>query len=152
MSALEFRLLGPLEVDAAGTPVPLGGPKQRALLAYLLLHPGQVISDERLIDELWGDEPPATARNTIQVYVSQLRKLVDGAIRRSGAGYAIEVEREAVDAHRFARLVAEGQAALALDDPSLARRLQVETLNRGRRLVRVGRRVHEIHRPAHLDG
>ncbi len=128
MSALEFRLLGPLEVDAAGTPVPLGGPKQRALLAYLLLHPGQVISDERLIDELWGEEPPATARNTIQVYVSQLRKLVDGAIRRSGAGYAIEVEPEVVDAHRFARLVAAGQAALAVDDPILARRLLEEAL------------------------
>ena len=63
MSVFEFRLLGPLEVDAAGVAVALGGPKQRALLAYLLLQPGRVVPDERLIDELWGNDPPATARN-----------------------------------------------------------------------------------------
>ena len=70
------RILGPLEVRASDGPVPLGGAKQRALLALLLLNANRVVSRERLIDELWGDEPPETAVTTVQVYVSRLRKLL----------------------------------------------------------------------------
>jgi hypothetical protein len=71
---VEFRILGSLDVVENGHPVPLGGSKQRALLASLLLHANEVVSRDRLIDELWGASPPATAPTALQVYVSQLRK------------------------------------------------------------------------------
>src|SRR6476620_10038639 len=70
----EFRVLGPLEVVEHGSPVALGCGKQRALLAVLLLHANEVVSSERLIDELWGEAPPATVTKSIHVYVSRLRK------------------------------------------------------------------------------
>ena len=71
---MDFRILGPLEaLDGAG-PVALGGSKRRAVLALLLLHANETLSSERLIDELWGEEPPATAAKTLQVHVSRLRK------------------------------------------------------------------------------
>ena len=71
---LEFLVLGHLEAQAGGRPVPLRTAKQRALLAVLLLQRGVVVSTQRLIEALWGDEPPETAANTLQVYVSQVRK------------------------------------------------------------------------------
>ena len=70
----EFLILGPLEARLDGRPVVLRGAKQRALLAALLLYPGQVLSVERLIDDLWGEAPPQSAANALQVYVSQLRR------------------------------------------------------------------------------
>ena len=73
---MEFGLLGPLEVRAAGRQLSLGPPKQRALLALLLLNANRVVSRERLIDELWGEGPPETAVKALQVYVSQLRKVL----------------------------------------------------------------------------
>ena len=77
-----FSLLGPLAVSVDGEPTPLGGQKRRALLAALLLEPNRIVSRDRLIDALWGEDPPDTARNTIQVHVSQLRKLLpEGAAR-----------------------------------------------------------------------
>src|SRR5918911_1560417 len=72
----EFGLLGPLLVSRDGAPLPLGGPKLRTLLAILLLEANKVVSADRLVDSLWGENPPETARNTLQVYVSQLRKLL----------------------------------------------------------------------------
>ena len=68
---IAFRVLGPFEVVEADRPVAVGGPKQRALLAVLVLHRGEVVSSDRLIDELWGERPPATAAKTIQVFVSE---------------------------------------------------------------------------------
>lgn len=77
---MEFRILGPLEVvDEAGA-VTLGTAKERVVLGVLLLHAGEVVSRERLIDEVWGESPPATARKAVNVYVSQLRK----ALARDG--------------------------------------------------------------------
>ncbi|HEY7076322.1 MAG TPA: winged helix-turn-helix domain-containing protein, partial [Solirubrobacteraceae bacterium] len=70
---LEFRILGPFEVLEDDRRLVLGGPRQRALLAILLLHRGEVVSSDRLIDELWGERPPATAAKTLQGYVSHLR-------------------------------------------------------------------------------
>ena len=91
----------------------LGGPKQRALLAALLLHRGEVISSERLIDELWGGRPPATAVKTLRVYVSNLRKaLGDGFLVTRGHGYLLTPKPDQVDVDRFERLAAEGRAAL----------------------------------------
>ena len=71
---IEFRILGPLEVEDEGRLVPLGGTRQRAVLAILLLHHGEAVSVDRLVDELWGEQPPDTATKTVQVYVSRLRK------------------------------------------------------------------------------
>src|ERR1041385_1394454 len=85
---MEFRLLGPLEVVEHDRSLPLGGPKQRSLFALLLLHAGDVVSTERLIDELWGASPPSTVAKSIQVYVSRLRKqLGDGRIVTRVPGY-----------------------------------------------------------------
>jgi hypothetical protein len=74
VKAVNFRLLGPLEVRAGDGPVPIGGPKQRTLLALLVLQPNRVVTVDRLTDAIWGSEPPATARNTLQTYVRHLRK------------------------------------------------------------------------------
>ena len=73
---MEYRILGPLEVLEDGQPVPLGGSKQRALLVILLLHANEVVSRDRLIDELWGGSPPDTAQTALHVHVSQLRKIL----------------------------------------------------------------------------
>jgi DNA-binding SARP family transcriptional activator len=117
---VEYRILGPIEVlDYVGEPVPLGGPKQRALLALLLLHANEVVSADRLMDGLWGDELPDTAKNTIQVYVSQLRKIiraagaVDRALITQLPGYRLTIADESLDLNRFGRLTAEGRDALA---------------------------------------
>jgi DNA-binding SARP family transcriptional activator len=119
---MEFRILGPLEVYAAGQAVPLGGTKQRALLAVLLLNANRVVSVDRLIDELWGEQPPATASHTIQVYVSQLRKVLgagDVLVTRS-PGYLLRVEPDQLDLHRFERDLEEGRRALNEGDPRAA--------------------------------
>jgi DNA-binding SARP family transcriptional activator len=147
--AVEFRILGPLEVlDDHGRPLVLGGAKQRALLAALLLHAGQVVSAERLIDELWGEDPPETARNVLQVYVANLRKVLEpgrprrvaGAVLRTQApGYLVDLGPDELDLLRFDRLAAEGRTALAADDlAQAARRLRdAEALWRGPALADV---------------
>jgi DNA-binding SARP family transcriptional activator len=80
---VEFRILGPLEVVEHDQSVVLGGPKQRALLAVLLLHRGEVLSTDRLIDEVWGEHPPATAVKTLQGYVSRVASHFPGEIGRA---------------------------------------------------------------------
>jgi DNA-binding SARP family transcriptional activator len=76
---MDFHILGPLEVLAEGRVVRVGGGKQRALLALLLLHANETLSTDRLIDELWGDQPPTTAAKSVQVHISRLRKALVGA-------------------------------------------------------------------------
>jgi YVTN family beta-propeller protein len=123
---VEYRILGPLEVLDGAEPVILGTAKEQALLAVLLLHANEVVSRERLIDELWGGEPPPTARKAVQVYVSQLRKAlaVNGsAIETRPAGYVLEVNAEHVDAAQFERLVAEARKRQAEGEPEAAARL-----------------------------
>src|SRR4051794_23104427 len=115
---MEYRVLGPLEALGSEGPLPLGGAKQRALLALLLLNANHVVSRERLIDELWGEDPPETAVTSVQVYVSRLRKLLpDGSLVTRPPGYVLEVEPEYVDLLRFERLVKDGRASLAAGDP-----------------------------------
>jgi DNA-binding SARP family transcriptional activator len=103
----EFRLLGPLEAVVDGTPVQLAAAKPRALLALLLLNRNRVVSTERLIDELWADDPPAQATKTLQVYVSQLRKALgpDRLVTQS-PGYLLRVEDGELDLERFEQLTA----------------------------------------------
>jgi YVTN family beta-propeller protein len=108
---MEFRILGPLEVrhDGEGR-IPLGAGKQRAALAILLLHPNQVLTTERLIDELWGDSPPKAARKALHVYVAGLRKALGAQrIRTHGPGYRLEVAPGELDLDRFERLVQTGR-------------------------------------------
>jgi DNA-binding SARP family transcriptional activator/ABC-type branched-subunit amino acid transport system substrate-binding protein len=118
---LDFRILGPFEVLDGDRPVALGGPKQRALLVVLLLRRGEVLSRDRLIDELWGERPPASAAKTVQVYVSNLRKaLGDGVLLTRGQGYLLQLAPGQIDADRVAASVSEGRAALEGGDPQQA--------------------------------
>src|SRR5436309_15363419 len=104
---MQFRILGPLEVYDDGRPIALGGPKQRALLGVLLLHVNESISSERLVDELWGDRPPARAHKLVQGYVSGLRKLLGPArVVTRPPGSLARVEAGGHDAPEFGRLVA----------------------------------------------
>ena len=119
---VEFRLLGPLEAVVDGAPVRLGPPQQRALLALLLLNANEVVSRDRIVDELWGERPPATAIKLVQVYVSALRKVLeprrprDPPARLPPAGRA----RRASTSSRFQRHVDEGGAALGAGAPAAA--------------------------------
>jgi WD40 repeat protein/DNA-binding SARP family transcriptional activator len=118
--AMRFQVLGPLEVLAGDDPIALGGPKQRAVLAHLLLRPNQIVPAVTLIDEIWGDEPPDSARNTLQTYVSHLRKaLGDGRIDGRPPGYRLEVGRNELDADRFDDLLRDARKA-ATTDPTAA--------------------------------
>jgi len=115
----QFRLLGPLAVTVEGEPLALGGQKRRALLAALLLEANRIVSRDRLIDALWGEEPPDTARNTIQVYVSQLRKLLpEGTLETAPPGYRLAVDPEAIDLFRFIQLTQQARAALTVGNAS----------------------------------
>src|SRR5512132_3435814 len=112
-----FSLLGPLTATVEGTPIELGGQKRRALLAALLLRAGEVVRRDELIDALWGEDPPATARNTLQVSVSQLRKLLpDGLLETNASGYRLAVDRSSVDVFEFAQLAQAGRSALTIGD------------------------------------
>jgi YVTN family beta-propeller protein len=118
-----------LEIVEHGRPVAVGAPKVRALLVVLLLHRGEVVSTDRLVDALWGERAPATAAKTVQVYVSNLRKaLGDGLVVTHGGGYVLETGVDQVDADRFKALSAEGRSALEAGDPCAAARRLREAL------------------------
>lgn len=118
---VRFALLGPLEVRAAGVAVPVGGPRQRAVLARLLIEPRRVVSTDALVDAVWGGHPPATAVKTLQKYVVELRRaLGPGAVRTRGRGYVLDVPDDQVDARTFERLVADARGAAGRGDPATA--------------------------------
>jgi len=113
---LEFRLLGPVEAAEDGRNLALGGPKQRALLADLILNAGSIVSTARLIDDLWGDTPPPAAGHTIETYIARLRRVLrDGSrpevLLTRQPGYLLDAEPGQVDAFRFQQLVKDGTAA-----------------------------------------
>jgi DNA-binding SARP family transcriptional activator len=119
---MDFQLLGPLEVRSQGRPLALGGPKQRAVLAMLLLQPGEVVSTDRLIDELWGERPPKTVDAYIQNCISRLRgALGREVIETRRPGYVLQVDPPSIDAVRFERAV---EAARTLDPPERAQALR----------------------------
>jgi DNA-binding SARP family transcriptional activator len=134
---MDFRILGPLEALDGGRVVRLGGARQRALLALFLLNLGETLSTDRLIDEFWGERPPATAAKTVQVYISRLRKALaagegDGSsdlIVTRGHGYQLELEPERLDAYRFERLAAEGKSEFAAGRPERAVRALAQALS-----------------------
>ncbi|MEV0589608.1 BTAD domain-containing putative transcriptional regulator [Nonomuraea sp. NPDC050310] len=111
---MEFRLLGPIEVWDGTQQVPLGGPKPRALLAALLLEAGHVVSVDRLVDLVWGERAPGTARGQVQTYVSALRQALGSAgelIETRPPGYRVRLDGASLDLHAFERLVADGRQA-----------------------------------------
>jgi DNA-binding SARP family transcriptional activator len=119
---MRFRVLGPLEVEAADGPVVLGGPKERLLLALLLARPDQVVSVEMLVRGLWGEQPPPTAAKTLQSHVKRLRRALEPGRARGAAGqvlitrapgYLLRVAPGALDAARFEELTAKAGRALA---------------------------------------
>ena len=120
---MEFHLLGPLEVLEHDRVLALGGGRQRSLFAVLLLHANEVVSNDRLIDALWGQTPPQTAAKTVQVYVSRLRKeLGEGRLVTRPPGYLLAVERSEVDLRRFEQLLAEAREADPAGAADLLRR------------------------------
>src|ERR1700744_3921403 len=114
---VEFRGLGPLEVRVAGEVVDTGHPRQRAVLAVLLLDLGRVIPAQLLIDRVWGEDPPASVRNVLYGYVARLRAVIAGdadpdvALARGHGGYLLQARPEQLDLWRFRRLVAKAAQA-----------------------------------------
>jgi YVTN family beta-propeller protein len=148
---MQFGVLGAIEARRDGESLPLGGPKQRALLAFLLLHANQAVQRDRLIEALWAEQPPARANATLDTYISRLRKLL-GAERliRESSGYMLTVEPGALDLDRFEQLVSEGCFGDALDvwrGPALADILYEPFANgaaeelEGRRLLALEQRI-----------
>ena len=134
---VQFRLLGPLEAQDGERRVELGRPKQRALLAVLLVHANHVVSLDRLIEELWGEEPPPQAAASLQTYVSNLRRALDpGRPARAPSrvlvsqppGYRLVVGAGDLDAARFAALAEEGHQLLQAHRPAAAARVLREGL------------------------
>jgi len=126
---MDFRILGPVEVFAEGQPLPLGGQRPRALLAYLLLHANDVVAADRLIDELWFEAPRGGVA-ALQTQISRLRRLLGDRILTSGAGYVLRVEPGELDLDRFRSLLAE--AGADSDPTERSRRLrEADALWRG---------------------
>jgi predicted ATPase/DNA-binding SARP family transcriptional activator len=129
---MDFRILGPLQVYAGDSRLPVGRGKQRALLAILLLDANRVVSTDQLIEDIWQGRPPETAATALQGYVSQLRRLLEpdhaaGApyerLVTQPAGYLLRVAPEELDVHRFEQLLAQGREALAAGSPAVAARV-----------------------------
>jgi predicted ATPase/class 3 adenylate cyclase len=118
---MDFRILGPLDALDGARHVALGGRKRRAVLAVLLLHPNETLSSEHLIDELWGESPPANALKTLQVHVSRLRKeLPPDVLVTREHGYELQLEDDEVDARRFEGLLDDARGELAAGNPDRA--------------------------------
>jgi DNA-binding SARP family transcriptional activator len=118
---MEVRLLGSLELVEGGLPVAVGGVRQRAVLALLVLHANQVVPAERLLVELWGEDAPPTAVNALQAAVSRLRRVLpQGRLLTRPVGYVFRAAPDEVDVQRFERLLADGREALARGVPDEA--------------------------------
>jgi basic membrane lipoprotein Med (substrate-binding protein (PBP1-ABC) superfamily)/DNA-binding SARP family transcriptional activator len=121
-TGIRFRILGSLEVASDGELADLGPPKQRAVLAVLLLHPNEIVPTDQLIELVWSDGSPRTAAHSIQIYMSELRKVLDPmagepVILTRPPGYVLRADPDSIDAGRFERLVDEGTRAIAAGDP-----------------------------------
>jgi WD40 repeat protein/DNA-binding SARP family transcriptional activator len=117
---MQFRVLGPLEVAEGGRSISLGGPKQRAVLAHLLVRANELVPAETLVDQIWGEEPPEKARNIIQTYISHLRKALGrDRIQSHAPGYRLSVESSELDSNQFDSLVRDAKKTLAID-PNIA--------------------------------
>jgi DNA-binding SARP family transcriptional activator/tetratricopeptide (TPR) repeat protein len=118
---VDFRILGPLYISREGRPLKLGGHHQKVLVCLLLLHANEVVSAERIIDALWGEAAPATARKALQVSISRLRQILGaGVLETHAPGYLIRVQNGEFDAQRFEGLVAQGKHAVTTGEPGRA--------------------------------
>jgi len=129
---VEFRILGPLEVLENSRPLALGRLKERIVLAVLLLHANEIVSRERLIDELWGTSPPATARKAVNVYISKLRQTLTrnghDPIATAEGGYRLGVDPDLLDAERLRSLIAQARSCIADGDSDPASQLLQEAV------------------------
>src|SRR5262245_33218647 len=108
---VDYRVLGPIEALVGDARAKLGGPRQRGVLVSLLTRANTLVPASRVIDDLWEDDPPASAANLVQGYVSGLRKALGrDAIETRGTGYLLHVEHDALDLHRFERLAEAGRS------------------------------------------
>ena len=136
---MDVRLLGPVEATLDGRPIPLGATKQRAVLAMLALNANSTVSVDRLVDAVWGADPPPTAPKMVQLYVSQLRRLLaegEARIVTQGRGYELRIADDAVDAIRFERLV---ERAEGLDGVADGAAREALSLWRGEALANIAR-------------
>ena len=118
---MRYGILGPLEVRSEGISLALGGPRQRAVLARLLVEAGRVVSTDALVDAVWNEQPPATGLKTLHKYIAELRKILDpGVLRTEGRGYLMDLADEQFDAGSFERLVGEAERAATAGDPGRA--------------------------------
>ncbi len=133
---MRVRVLGDLEVAVAGEPVDLGGPKPRALLSLLVAADARPVPVEQLVDQMWGEDPPARVEASLQSYVARLRRVLEperdarGPARRlrtHAGAYSFDVDADAVDSRTFAALVRQGRS-LAADDPARAAAVLTEAL------------------------
>jgi len=168
----EFRILGPLEVVNETGPVALTGQKQRALLALLLIHAGETLSTDRIVDELWGDNPPRTATTSLWNLVAQLRKVLPpDVLATKPPGYVLRLEGHELDLRRFEELVARARTADAEERSALLRqalalwrggpladlayetfaRREIERLDELRLVVLEDRVDADLERGAHAD-
>ncbi len=129
---LQFRVLGPVQVlDSAGSAIDVGGSKPRLVLVQLLLSPNRVVSTDSLVDALWGEDPPPTARRSVQSHVAKLRAALggdDGPVRSQPPGYVLAVDETQIDLCRSEDLVRQARASL-LSNPRLARDLAQQARN-----------------------
>ena len=127
---MEFRILGPLEIDGDAGPIDLGGAKQRALLALLLLHANEVVQSARLVELLWSDGPPADAGKALQIHVSRLRRALASAdvVQTRPGGYLVAADASCFDLPRAEALAARGRGLLDAGDPQRARDTLAEAL------------------------
>ena len=119
----DYRILGPVEVSADGRVIEIGGPRLHRLLAILLLHANEPVPRGTLVYDLWGDEPPAGAQGSLEVYISRLRKALGSPVlvTRPGA-YCLKIDNGQLDAHRFEQMVGQGRSELAAGKPGAGRR------------------------------
>jgi DNA-binding SARP family transcriptional activator len=133
---VEVRFLGPFDVVQEGRSISIGGGRQRALLAILALHPREVVPVSRLIDDLWPDDPPDSALNTLQAYVSRLRKVLSGELVNGAGGvivfdhggYRLDLSADDVDSYRFERLVEDADRSARSGDAETATRVLTDAL------------------------
>lgn len=125
---MQIDVLGPLRLVVDDEPITIAAAKERALLEVLAVRADQVVSTHDLIDALWGTSPPASAHKTLQTYVSNLRKVIGGALITEPPGYRLTVSADQVDARRFETLALEGREALHAEDASRASKLLTEAL------------------------
>jgi len=153
---MEIRVLGPMEASHEGTLLNLGGRMQRLVLAVLVSRANEAVSTDRIVDDVWFDTPPRTARRTVQTYIATLRGVLEpcrpGTLTARRPGYAVNLDEDSLDAIRFERLIHEGRA-LAATDPEAAVRLlrEADDLWRGDAYAELGgamaltAEVHRLH-------